>query len=576
MELVYLWVEEYKNIKEQGFNFSPRFTCKYENGELTIEEKKDYVSIFPENINITAIAGKNGSGKSSIFEFLYRFLRSSYEIDEKKQGFDWVRWQENLNGIFIVSISNKLYALGRTEESNRNIIFPKIIPENLIRFYPKRSKGAGDDKLLHNFRTIIGEEIKKNISVIWFDYSLGISYFSHYKNEYKDDFFETGKDQKFIIEPNKIFKDDRAINLRIEEEKSVKRVLNYFFNPCFKHDHITEFFQPDVLELRIDYKRLEFENQEELSIQELNTHYIKHYYNEPKYETEINKAKYLQDNLQTLTPLIDFYTKHPIGYDIPIDISIKKLQKSKKFDLVIDILSQLPRYLTLEITHVLDHISQRFSDLSSGEKGLLKIIGNLDYLISHSNSKTILLFLDEIETYLHPEWQRKFLYYIIPIFERLSNKKIYCFFATHSPFLLSDIPKENVIFLENGKQVYPNIETFGANIHTLLSHGFFMKEGLMGEFAKDKIQSIIKYHEEIKSKDLLKDENKQSREEEKEKYLKKFQKSFWNIHSIIGDDFIKQVIKNHLIEIEKIILGNDKAKQEEIKRLKAHIALLES
>ena len=24
MELVYLWVEEYKNIKNQGFNFSPR------------------------------------------------------------------------------------------------------------------------------------------------------------------------------------------------------------------------------------------------------------------------------------------------------------------------------------------------------------------------------------------------------------------------------------------------------------------------------------------------------------------------------------------------------------------------
>ncbi len=494
MELVYLWVEEYKNIKQQGFNFSPRFTCKYDKdkNELTIEEK-EYVNIFPPKINVTAIVGENGAGKSSIFEFLYRFLRSSYEIDENKRSIDWVWWQESLDGIFVVSINDKLYAMGRAEELSQNIIFSNIIPENLIRFYPKINKEQGDNKLLHNFRTIIGEEIKKNTSVIWFDYSLGISYFSHYRNEYKDDFFETGKDQKFIIEPNKIFKDDRAINLRIEEEKSVKRVLNYFFNPCFKHDHITEFFQPDVLELRIDYKRLEFENQEELSIQELNTHYINHYQNEPKYETEINKAKYLQDNLETLTPLIDFYTKHPIGYDLPIDISIKKLQKSKKFDLVIDILSQLPCYLTLEITHVLNHISQRFSDLSNGEKGLLKIIGNLDYLISHSNSKTILLFLDEIETYLHPEWQRKFLYYIIPIFERLSNKKIYCFFATHSPFLLSDLPKENVIFLEKGKQVYPNIETFGANIHTLLSHGFFMKEGLMGEFAKNKINEVIDY-----------------------------------------------------------------------------------
>jgi hypothetical protein len=29
MELVYLWVEEYKNIYHQGFNFSPRFECEY-------------------------------------------------------------------------------------------------------------------------------------------------------------------------------------------------------------------------------------------------------------------------------------------------------------------------------------------------------------------------------------------------------------------------------------------------------------------------------------------------------------------------------------------------------------------
>ncbi len=29
MELVYLWVEDYKNIQKQGFNFSPRFEYVY-------------------------------------------------------------------------------------------------------------------------------------------------------------------------------------------------------------------------------------------------------------------------------------------------------------------------------------------------------------------------------------------------------------------------------------------------------------------------------------------------------------------------------------------------------------------
>lgn len=72
MELIYLWVEEYKNIKQQGFNFSPRFKCEYDKNknELTIDENKNYISIFPENINVTAIVGENGSGKSSLLNYI--------------------------------------------------------------------------------------------------------------------------------------------------------------------------------------------------------------------------------------------------------------------------------------------------------------------------------------------------------------------------------------------------------------------------------------------------------------------------------------------------------------------------
>ena len=47
MELVYLLVEDYKNIHKQGFNFSPRFSCEYDD---------DYIeNFFGKNINVTAI-----------------------------------------------------------------------------------------------------------------------------------------------------------------------------------------------------------------------------------------------------------------------------------------------------------------------------------------------------------------------------------------------------------------------------------------------------------------------------------------------------------------------------------------
>jgi hypothetical protein len=63
---------------------------------------------------------------------------------------------------------------------------------------------------------------------------------------------------------------------------------------------------------------------------------------------------------------------------------------------------------------------------------------------------------------------------------------------------LSDIPKENVIFLKrNGKTGNAEIadlgreKTFGANIYSLLSDSFFMENGTIGEFAKEKIEWVI-------------------------------------------------------------------------------------
>lgn len=70
MELVYLWVEKYKNIEKQGFSFSGQYRCEYDDvkNELTISENKEYLYIFPPNINVTAIVGKNGSGKTAVLE----------------------------------------------------------------------------------------------------------------------------------------------------------------------------------------------------------------------------------------------------------------------------------------------------------------------------------------------------------------------------------------------------------------------------------------------------------------------------------------------------------------------------
>jgi hypothetical protein len=142
MELVYLWVEEYKNIKNQGFNFSPRFECEFKDGVLTINENKYYVSIFPENINVTAIVGKNGTGKSNVFEIIITLLTAiNKSVNSKSKA-------------YMIFLENDTYYYKTINMKEPNNKFEVLSNENLDTFtmnfnysldYPKNNQVNFDD-----------------------------------------------------------------------------------------------------------------------------------------------------------------------------------------------------------------------------------------------------------------------------------------------------------------------------------------------------------------------------------------------------------------------------------------------
>ena len=121
--------------------------------------------------------------------------------------------------------------------------------------------------------------------------------------------------------------------------------------------------------------------------------------------------------------------------------------------------------------------------------------------------------------------------------------------------------------LENGNciNVSKDIElkTFGTNIHTLLSDGFFMSDGLMGEFAKSKINEIKDFYDANKNlkKEYPNFESKKDEFEENKEY-------FRNIQKIIGEPFLQTIIKNYLDELEILFNGKKEFLDKEIERLK--------
>lgn len=166
--------------------------------------------------------------------------------------------------------------------------------------------------------------------------------------------------------------------------------------------------------------------------------------------------------------------------------------------------------------------------LSSGETQFIYTLQTALYHLvnidSNEEYESAVLLFDEIELYYHPEYQRVFLKILLDQIDELKLEKvknIQIIFLTHSPFILSDIPSSNILKLVEGNPEPSNSESFASNIYDLLKDDFFLENGVIGEFAKDRIEKIIKLNDE-KVEDQL------------------------DIINLIGDPFLKN------IAIEKI------------------------
>lgn len=178
------------------------------------------------------------------------------------------------------------------------------------------------------------------------------------------------------------------------------------------------------------------------------------------------------------------------------------------------------------------------SKMSSGEK---QLFFSLSYVLYHlknldcdknSNStvkkyplyKNILIVFDEVELYLHPEYQRKLIYRFLQTIQscRFANiESIHIVMATHSPFVLSDIPIQNVLMLKNGDVYKDAKQCFCANIYDILKSQFFMTSPI-GEFARDKINDILKISKQkMKTSKITIDEFKDFLSFVDEPFLKK-------------------------------------------------------
>ena len=147
----------------------------------------------------------------------------------------------------------------------------------------------------------------------------------------------------------------------------------------------------------------------------------------------------------------------------------------------------------------------KMGELSSGERQLMYNFSTISYHVMNLDSVrsrrriryyNANLVLDEVELCFHPELQRQFISKLITHLQglRLSRKwNFNILLATHSPFILSDIPKTCVLYMKAGHSEEVEMNPFGGNICDTLRNSFFLHNGFHGDYVKSMINDLTEY-----------------------------------------------------------------------------------
>lgn len=138
---------------------------------------------------------------------------------------------------------------------------------------------------------------------------------------------------------------------------------------------------------------------------------------------------------------------------------------------------------------------------------------------------------DEIELYAHPKYQLMLVNLLIESIKSLRLiyvQNVQIILATHSPFVLSDIPTSNILALIDGKpsKLEQSINSFCANVYDILNNQFFM-DRFVGDFANNKLDELI-------------DKVKRGGDNEAEKRRLK------SVVSTIGDSYIRKMLTDKI------------------------------
>lgn len=549
MRLCYIWIEEFKGFRNQGFNFTSEYTFEYSNSNLKrIKNKKFIKNFFGDRItDVIGIIGRNSSGKTNILELIQYVSDGAntiinkpffavfndgkyYTIYSYKMSFiknDFGAEKKSYDGkipsVDSIFFSN-VFDGRRHDFSKRNInistndLLNNSFGENINKNYQKTIQQqikfikSPKFKLLEDLEDSVNSNKNHKLnptkviltSPIWSNIVNRIKIF---EEKYKKETENQIRLKEFVLSFRKKITDNKSSNSIkyfsaflvfidftlnrdilnhvdgkiIKNKKQLHRILNSVFEVTkldFRIDDIFKYFTGDFANIIDEYWG---------------------FFETYKFLTDLVNSDLDNQSNSDFRGDIGTYANRRVQFTLDYNDSVG---------------SFLAGYLDA-ITNQSLSFGIEWAGISSGHKAYINLFSNFYSIAGKIKEDNVLICIDEGDLYFHPKWQTEFLFKLINILPKLLDKKCQIFLTTHSPFLVSDLTKSNLLFVnkdDDGRlSVIPKEqiegETFGGNIGELYLDAFFMQGSLISYFATSKIQAIVykirKRNGEVNSEDKI-------------------------------------------------------------------------
>ncbi|MBQ4838701.1 AAA family ATPase [Pseudoalteromonas luteoviolacea] len=526
MKLAFIHIVNHKALEEIDIPINSSHKCHYSKEKLFLQFDPSDLDYY-EGLDCSAIIGKNGVGKSTILDF----LEVAYEGTESS---GIIVWYSSKNKKYHICSVN-LYLDKDSIVSNQDVTFEENFPvfskrhklklikaNNLTgveanEFSSKRRSNSfiqdlslsqyvnGSNKVIIERTNRLIRYLSSSPSfkqqtrpTVKFTFQFSTSSNAYLKSLLNNkDFVSENIDSKYQLEQLSDKLNDSQKELLIDDffeigsqllEANIITICNYLSKlSIIRKDYRDVFF----IKLLLGFIN-----------QTVNDNYIFKILAEVRGKNDIDS----QANIIELdTPIIRLKFNEILATLSDISDLVNRYQHHIKLQNKNEI-STFNANLIVNLTHCISKLPQLLQSnfkygwqgFSTGEFAKLNIFSELYHYIERvgvNKNYNHIIIMDEVDLYLHPDWQRTFFLELLEFIRfEFPKNSVQLILSTHSPIIISDFLPEDIVSLDRNNGHTKVVESFGFATHItdLYLDGMHLSS-TFGEHSKKAISRLLKH-----------------------------------------------------------------------------------